>query len=384
MNIAILGCGFVADHYVNTLKLRPHIRIVGVYDRDTERLTRFCEHHGLRAYESLDELLGDEDTRIVVNLTNPRSHYETSRAALEAGKHVYSEKPLAMRLEDAEDLVRLAEDRGLYISGAPCNVLSETAQTVWKALRENRIGTPRLVYAELDDGFLPQMPYQHWISEAGAPWPAKDEFEVGCTLEHAGYYLTWLAAFFGPAESITAFAATTLPDKHTEFTLDADAPDFSVACLRFASGLVARLACSIVAPHDHGLRIIGDEGILSTDDCWFYRNPVYVGRRVRIRRRLLESPIRRKLPLVQSGLPKLKRAGAGAMDYGRGVAELAAAVDEQREPVLTARFSLHITELALAIHNATADGTTYEPRSRFEPVSPMPWACGGERPTTMP
>jgi hypothetical protein len=77
-------------------------------------------------------------------------------------------------------------------------VLSETAQTIWKLLREQAIGTPRLVYAELDDGNVAAMDYPTWISASGAPWPARDEFEVGCTLEHAGYHLTWLTAFFWP------------------------------------------------------------------------------------------------------------------------------------------------------------------------------------------
>lgn len=197
MKIAIIGCGFVADYYLNTLPLHPELELTGVADLDEVRLKQFADHHQVRTYPSTEALLADESVQIVLNLTNPRNHYEISKACLEAGKHVYSEKPLAMAIPEAKELVALAAERGLHISSAPCSLLGETAQTVWKALRNNVVGKVRLVYAEMDDGLVHKMPYQQWISESGKPWPYKDEFEVGCTLEHAGYYVNWLTAFLG-------------------------------------------------------------------------------------------------------------------------------------------------------------------------------------------
>ncbi|MCK5748392.1 MAG: Gfo/Idh/MocA family oxidoreductase, partial [Oricola sp.] len=198
--IVIVGTGFVADLYMNSLKTFPGIAVAGAYDIDGERLKVFCEHWNVPAKESLDALLAED--ALVLNLTNPRAHYEVSKAALDAGRHVYSEKPLATAMGDAHALVKLAKDKGLMLGSAPCSWMSEAAQTAWKALRDGEIGPVRLVYAELDDDFIPQAPYQKWFSETGAPWPAKDEFEVGCTLEHAGYYLTWLMAMFGPVETV--------------------------------------------------------------------------------------------------------------------------------------------------------------------------------------
>jgi predicted dehydrogenase len=127
----------------------------------------------------------------------------------------------------------------------------------------------------MDDGLVHKMPYQSWVSQSGISWPYKDELEVGCTLEHAGYYLSWFPAFFGHAESVTGFSSTLIEDKNTDISLDYNAPDFSVACIKFASGVVVRLTCSIVAPHDHSLRIFGDRGILSTPDSWYYNCPVH-------------------------------------------------------------------------------------------------------------
>jgi predicted dehydrogenase len=373
MRIAIVGCGFVADYYISTLRDYPHLKIAGVMDSDADRATHFSKVHNLPLYPTLAALLEDSSVEIALNLTNPRSHFEVSQACLEAGKHVYSEKPLAMTFEDAQSLVTLAERKGLYLSCAPCNLLSETAQTLWKALREKTVGSIRAVYAEMDDGLLHTMPYRQWQSSSGIPWPAKDEFEVGCTIEHAGYYVTWLAAFFGPVTSLTAFASCQVSDKQTDVPLDPNnAPDFSVACLQFASGMVARLTCSIVAPHDHALTIIGDEGILYTRDCWFYNAPVFVRRSLTLRRKTFLNPLPRKYPLVRSSQKKQKTKKSQQMDYARGVAELADAIENQRPCRLSAEFSLHVNEVVLAIHNATS-GVSYQTKTTFKPIEPMPW-----------
>lgn len=370
MRIAIVGCGFVADYYLSTLPLHPELELVGVMDRNQERAARLAAKRDLTPSRSLEELLADERVELVLNLTNPNSHFSVSLACLEANKHVYSEKPLGMTLAEAEQLVAEAERRGLFIASAPCNVLSETAQTVWKALREEIVGPVRLVYAEMDDGLVHRMPYKKWLSESGIPWPYKDEFEVGCTLEHAGYYVTWLTAFFGPAQLVTAFSSCLIPDKQTD-PLEVESPDFSVACIKFASGVVARLTCGIVAPHDHSLKIIGDDGILSVDDCWYYRSPVTVKRYLTIRRKMILTPWSKKVPLV--GRSRLKTKASQQMDYCRGVAELAAAITEQRPCRLSAQYSLHINEVVLAIHNALETGSSYKVTSSFDPMEPMPW-----------
>ncbi|MBW4467713.1 MAG: Gfo/Idh/MocA family oxidoreductase [Pegethrix bostrychoides GSE-TBD4-15B] len=373
MRIAIVGCGFVADYYLKTLPNYPELELVGVTDRVKSRLEHFSNYHKVPSYDSVQTLLADSSVELVLNLTNPRSHYEVSKAALEAGKHVYSEKPLAMAMAEAEELVKLAEQQQRLISSAPCSLLGETAQTLWKALREQKVGQVRLVYAEMDDGLVHRMPYKNWVSESGIPWPYKDEFEVGCTLEHAGYYVTWLTAFFGPAETVTAFSACLVPDKETDVPLEVNAPDFSVACIKFASGVVARLTCGIVAPHDHELRIIGDEGVLGIEDCWYYGSPVYIKRMVKIRRKTFMSPWKQNYPLVRKPI-KFGYKGSQQMDFARGVAELAAAVRENRPCRISSQFSLHNNELVLAIQNALETGAPYKLTTSFDPVEPMPWA----------
>lgn len=369
--IAIVGAGFVADFYAGSIATFPELRIVGVYDRDPQRLLAFCSHWGLRAAPSLEALLGDGPDRpdLVLNLTNPSSHFEISLACLQAGHHVYSEKPLADSMDHALALHALADRKGLLLASAPCSVLGRAAQTVALALRRNEIGKVRLVYAELDDDFVPQAPYRKWRSSSGAPWPYRDEFRVGCTLEHAGYYLSWLIAMFGSVAKVVAASAELVPEKLGDG--EPTAPDFSCATLFFRNGVVARLTCSIVAPHNHSLRIIGDEGVLEVDQSWDNAAAVRVRRRYVIRRRLVNSPIARRIKIRGATHPDAVRFGATAMNFALGPKEVLASLDEGRPCRLSSDFGLHLNEVSLAIQEGK--GATVM-RTTCPPVDPMPWA----------
>lgn len=378
MRIAIVGCGYVADLYMKTLPSHPDLELIGVTDCEQGRAIRFSAYYEVHAYRSLQQMLDDPKVELVLNLTNPRSHFEVSQACLLAGKHVYSEKPLAMSVTQAEQLVNLAEQKGVCLSGAPSRLLGESAQTMWKALRDGAIGKPLLVYAEMDDGLVYKMAYKRWTGASGAPWPYKDEFEIGCTLEHAGYAVTWLVAFFGPAVSVTAFASVQVEDKGADVMPDTQAPDFTAACIRFASGVVARLTCSIIAPADHSIRVFGEQGILSTDDCWKARAPVYLQRQFQFAGRSIQVPrwLRTKLPLLGGAELRKRSRGLKKVDFCLGPSELVAAIREGRSCRLSARFCLHITEIVLAIDGAKQSGSQVTSRitSSFESVDPMSWA----------
>ncbi|MFJ3772093.1 Gfo/Idh/MocA family protein [Streptomyces sp. NPDC090075] len=360
--IALIGCGYVADFYLATLPNHPELVLRGVYDRDDARARGFADHHGIRSYTSLEELLAADDVTVAVNLTNPHSHYEISRRCLEAGKHVYSEKPFAEELWQATELVEYAERHGLVLSSAPCSLLGETAETVRSALARGLVGRPRLVYAELDDGAVHQMNFRDWASPSGAPWPYADEFRVGPALEHAAYYLTWLTAFFGPACEVVSYAALIQPDKAPGLDPAALAPDFGCALIRFGSGVVARLTCGTVAPEDHSLRIIGDDGVLSVPDCWDYGAAVTLRERVGMSEstpHYLTGP--RRLPLVRPAdhPHRYDRHHGHVMDFARGIADLAEAVRTGTGPRLGARHALHVLEITLAVAGVTGAARTF-------------------------
>lgn len=363
--VTVIGCGFVADLYMRSLRTFPEIQVLGAYDQDTARLEAFSRHWSVPALPDMDGALASSG--LILNLTNPASHEQVIRAALTAGCHVFSEKPLVLDLATAKDLHGLARDRGVQLASAPSSVLGEAAQTLGHALRQGHPGTPRLIYAELDDGFIPQAPVEAWISESGAPWPFADEFRTGCTLEHAGYYLSWLIAHFGAVARAVTATAEIIPSKRG---VTGCAPDFSVATLYFASGPVARLTCSIVAPHDHRLRVIGDDGVLEVGRAWDNAAPVRLRRRMRIRRRLLESPVAKRIKLRGPTHPHLPRKGAAAMNFALGPAEMLGAIRAGRASRLAGDYALHLTEVTLACQKTGL----HEMTTTCRPMEPMPWA----------
>jgi len=369
--VTLIGCGFVADLYMRSIQTFPGIRVLGAFDTDADRLSAFCNHWQIAPFATLDAALAATPAEgVVLNLTNPTSHAQVTEAALRAHRHVWSEKPLAMSMDDILALSALARDRDVQLASAPCSVLGQTAQTLARAVRDNVAGAPRLIYAELDDGFIPQAPVGDWTSESGAPWPWEDEFRTGCTLEHAGYYLSWLIAMFGSVRSVTAASARVIPDK---CGYDGPTPDFSTAILFFEAGPVARLTCSIAAPHDHRIRVVGDDGVLEVGKAWDNTAQVRFRKRLRIRRRLLEHPIGRRVAPVTPRHPTVKRTGAASMNFALGPAEMLGAIAAGRPSRLGGDYAIHLNEVTLAIQNAGEDGGSTPMQSRCTPMEPMQW-----------
>lgn len=393
MKIAIVGCGHVATMYAQTLEFHPELQLAGAFDSNASNLDSFIARWPAKRFASLDDLLADTSIEMVVNLTNPRSHYEINRRSLDAGKHVYSEKPLAMTAGDAAALVRLADRKGVVLSSAPCSALSQTAQTLWHALRTSAIGRVRLVYANFDDGMIaPNQSPWNWRDERGVAWPAKDEFEVGCTYEHAGYVLSWLCAFFGPARRMTAFASVQLPEKG--IAVDSMAPDFTVGCLEFDNGVVARVTCGLVAPRDKSMTVIGDDGVLFVGTVRNDAGPVFVRNYSKGR---IEGGIARRLNNVarwlEARLPasaidqlfaraytlpvSIPRTAVGQhkpVDFLLGPCEMVEAIEQQRPPRLSAAFAAHIVEIVEALQYPERFQFRKDLTTTFDPVDPMPWA----------
>lgn len=371
--IAFIGTGFVADYYMTTLANHPQLRLVGVWDRDTARLSEFSRYWKVPAFSSLEELLADGNIQIVVNLTSPESHYAINKAALLSGKHVYCEKPLAMDVAAARELVLLAREKSLVLAGAPANALSDAQEHCAAILASGAIGEPRLAYAEMEDGPVFLDNWQTWRSRSGAKWPGVHEFEVGCTLEHAGYAASWLVSLFGRVSHVAAFSALTFPDKGPGTEGLSLAPDFSAGCLTFERGLTARLTCGLAAPRDRSLTVAGTKGTLVVRDLWDNRSPVHVelaGTKRPLLHRIIDRIERergRKFGFsLQAGkaIPYPKKPGQSALpaypsqiDFVRGIAAQADAISRGTAPFFSGETALHLTEIVLALNAGERDYT---------------------------
>lgn len=404
MKIAFVGCGYVFDIYMRTQWAHPELDIRGVYDIDTARSAVVAQHYGFHVYPSLDALLTDPEVDTVVNLTSIHAHADVIRSALQAGKHVYSEKPVTTDLDQTRALFALAEARGLILTGAPCNLYCDAVSTMWKAVRDGAIGKPVLVYAELDDNPAHMMQLEKVQSPTGAPFPYAEELQEGCTVEHVAYHLVWLCAMFGPVLSVTAFSDFLVQHKTDKPLNPPDTPDFSVACLHFADGVAARITCTWVSPRNHQMRIIGEEGEITVDNVFHDQSPLHLERfsRVTLAARkaytVRTQPLLgrlfgaggRRMPLVrrwkshavetEKGVGTslkhrfvswLRRREIYAQDKLLGLAEMARAMREKRPQPMPPDLLLHLTELTLLIQRAGPLGVAMTPTTSFARIAPL-------------
>ncbi|MFD1733180.1 Gfo/Idh/MocA family protein [Deinococcus malanensis] len=173
VNIAIVGCGVIATPYAKDMLAYGSLRLHGCFDLDPARAQAYAAEQDCRVYDSLDTLLADPEVEVVVNLTVLPAHYEVSRQALEAGKHVFSEKPLAGSSAQAQELVALARERNVRLSCAPVTFLGEAQQRAMKELLSGRIGPVRVIYAEANHGRIETWhPVPHSFYQVGrcATW----------------------------------------------------------------------------------------------------------------------------------------------------------------------------------------------------------------------
>jgi predicted dehydrogenase len=235
-------------------------------------------------------------------------------------------------------------------------------------VRSGRLGRVVLAQAEMDDGMVARLNYGAWRSRSGAPWPARDEFEVGCTMEHAGYQITPLVALFGPVRRVSTFNACLMPEKGQEVGVRITSPDLSVGMLEFDGGIVARISNSILAPANRSLRVIGLDGVATLTDVWEYHAPIRVsatGARFAPRLiRWIEKRSSRFIPgllIGRAAKPAAgrrvgKTAGSHRMDFARGIAQLAAQLERGAEIRLGPELALHVTEVTLALQAPDANG----------------------------
>ncbi|GEO82951.1 Gfo/Idh/MocA family protein [Pararhodospirillum oryzae] len=387
MNIAFVGCGYVADLYMQTLGNHLDLRLLGAFDRDGQRMSAFASCHGVKAYDSLQALLEDPALDMVVNLTDPRSHAEVTRIALDAGKHVFSEKPLASTLEEAQALVELAAAKGLHLACAPCTHLSEGVQTLARALRAGKLGRPLVAYAEMDTGRIPAGEPGAWRSLSGAPWPAKDEYELGCALGDAGYQLAPLVQLFGPVRRVTALSACRLPEKGESVGAQPGAPDLSMGLLEFDDGVVARLSVSTLAPADRSLRVVGSSATATLGDVWDFpgqarMNPVgssIVHRALRKAEAWMAgwapgAALGTALVSPKPSTMKRTKGGGPRLDFARGISVLAEAVRGGSNRLPTS-LTLHLMEVSLALQAPAGSAAQV---MRIQPDVPplFDWAQG--------
>jgi predicted dehydrogenase len=351
LGVAIIGCGNIARAYTQHIQTYPHVRLLGVTDMDSERARAFASEHRTHAYPTVAALLADPAVQIVVNLTTHHAHYAISTQALEAGKHVHSEKPLALTHAEAQQLVALAAARELRLSCSPVTLLGEAQQSAWQIIRAGELGSVRLAYAEVNWGRI-----ESWHP---APGPF---YEVGALFDVGVYPLTILTAIFGPARRVVGYGTVLYPDRVTRegVPFHIDTPDFVTAVVELSNGTVVRLTTNFyVGSHNKqvGIEFHGDAGSLHLTSWQNFDAQVQVA--------AYGQPYRE--------VPLLKEPFKGT-EWGRSVAELASAIIEERPHRATGEHAAHIVEVLCAIRQSLEEQRPIAVHSSFTPPQPLEWA----------
>jgi predicted dehydrogenase len=350
VRVAIVGAGVIAQRYAERIGEVDALELVGATDLLPERAEQLVSTHGGTAYESLDELLVDDAVDTVVNLTVASAHPEVTRAALEAGKHVHTEKPLSLRGDDAHLLARLARDRGVRLSCAPATLLGEAQQTAWKLIRDGGLGDVRVVYAECNWGKL-----ESWHPQPEGLYLAGPLVDVGV------YPLTIVTAMFGPVRRVTGYATMIEPKRARQdglqFTLPT--PDFWIATCDHESGVVTRLTATFwVRPgKQRGLEFHGSEASL-----WMPTWGESDSRLLRTTNGEDYEPV-----------PLLREAYEG-FDWSLALVDLAAAISDGRPHRMGAEHAAHVVDVLNAADRSRRDGGPVEVSSSFDAPAPLDWA----------
>lgn len=344
--VAVIGCGNIFHAYARGLSRADGVELAACADLDTDRARRAAAEYGMRAL-TVPEVLADPELPVVVNLTPPAFHAEVTRAALEAGKHVYSEKPLCATLAEAVEVADLAARQGLLLGSAPDTFLGSAGQTARAVVDSGQIGD--VIGAGV---FVTHSQAEMWHPNPGFLFQPGG----GPALDMGPYYLASLVNLLGPVRRVYSESRIGSPvrpvfaEGRTVEEITVRTPTHCAAVVTFASGVIASVLMSFDVwghelPH---AELYGHLGTLSIPDPDKYDLPV--------RMRLHTDPDWR---VVDPVVPSLTE-GLGPDQLplrGPGVADLVAALNGAPQRC-SAALAVHVLEVLETI--ARGDGVPSE------------------------
>lgn len=362
IKVGLIGSGAISRIYLkNMTQTFSILDVVGCSDLIPERSRARSEEFGIRQLTN-EEILNDPEIQIVVNTTYPLSHYEVSKAALLAGKNVHCEKMMAVTMDEARELVSIANEKGLRIGMAPDTFLGAGLQTARKLIDSGLIGEPLNAAAmvirgyhmtgETESGRLP------FVMSPGGGIP----FDMG------GYYLHALIHLLGGIKRVTGFSKTRNANniyknpRHPRYreSFNYDTPNMLVGALEFEQGCYGTLtAISEGFGETPRLEIYGTEGTLICNDPNVYGGPIYLIRNNGAWKQL--QPY--EMPLTH---------GYADDSRGIGVADMAWGIRNNRPHRCSAELGLHAFEVVNGIIESCSTGKVYEMTTRCERPAALP------------
>lgn len=351
LTAGILGCGNISEVYLKNCQALPHLALLACADIHPERAAAKAAQFDIQPL-SIPELLADPAIEIIINLTPPAAHATINLAALEAGKHVYTEKPLAVSRQDGQRTLELARGRGLRVGSAPDTFLGVGLQTCRKLLDEGAIGVPVAATAFMS-GHGPEAwhPNPRFFYKQGAG----PLFDVG------PYYLTALVSLLGPVARVAGSARASFPERritseaHYGEVIQVEVPTHVAGVLDFANGVIGTLITSfdIWAANLPYIEIYGSEGTLSVPDPNTFGGPVRLWQ---------HDGGWRDIPLIR---------GYSENSRGLGAADMAQAIGGEHPHRANGDLAYHVLDVMHTLLEASSTGRHLTPESSCARPEPL-------------
>ncbi|HJP75045.1 MAG TPA: Gfo/Idh/MocA family oxidoreductase [Pseudonocardiaceae bacterium] len=355
VGVGLIGAGVISDTYLENLGSFPDLKLVATADLDIDRAAAQAAKHQVPRSGPVAELLDNDEVELVVNLTIPAAHVDVGLAALDAGKSVWAEKPLALDRQTGRKLLDRAAERGLRVASAPDTVLGAGLQTARRAIDAGRIGEVRTALTIFQTpGPESWHPAPEFLFQAGG----------GPLLDMGPYYLTELVQLFGPIAKVTGAGGRARdtrvigsgPRAGTEFAVTV--PTTVTALVQFERGGSAQVVLSF----DSALGRQGFVEISGSEGTAVLPDPNRFDGSTTLHLRGVDEPV------------ELAAAGHGA-SRGTGALELARAIRADVPERASGELAYHVLDAMLSIDESIAVGHTVEVQSTVDvpPALPPDW-----------
>ncbi|MBT2759549.1 Gfo/Idh/MocA family oxidoreductase [Mesobacillus foraminis] len=355
VRVGIVGCGFISSIYMENCQNFEHLEVLACADLDIERAQAQAEKYNIPRVYSVEGLLLDPEIDLVINLTIPKAHAEICIKALEAGKHVYTEKPLAVTREEGRLILETARKYNLLAGSAPDTFLGAGIQTALSLIEQGEIGTPIGASA-----FMINRGHEHWHPDPAFYYQAGG----GPMFDMGPYYLTALVSLLGPIKRIAGSARISYPERtitsepKAGSKIPVETPTHISGVIDFESGAVGTITTSFDAFGGTSLppiEIYGSEGTLLVPD------PNTFGGPVRIRKKgeteFAEVPL---------------SYGYSQNSRGLGVADMAQAIISGSKHRANDELAYHVLEAMHGFHDSSANENYYHMQSTCDRPAPLP------------
>ena len=357
MRVGIIGCGNISETYFECQNLFNNFNVVACADINIEAAKNSAEKYNVKAF-SVEDILANEDIDVIINLTIPSAHKEIIMKSLNAGKHCFSEKPLAMNFNEGLEISELASSKNLYVGCAPDTFLGAAGQKARSLIEDNKIGNVVLgTFNLMSHGMEHWHPNPDFFFKPGAG----PVFDVGV------YYITQLVNLIGPIKSISSLSGTATPERtitsepRNGEKIKVETPTTLMGTLEFHNNAKIQFFCSWdVWKHKHStIELYGLEGSMIVPDPNFFSGDILISHKEEDWQVINND----KMLL---GIPnKTDNSGDKIANYrGIGLSDMIDAISHQRQSRCSLDLAVHVLEAMEGIIKSSDERVIYNMKTK--------------------